>query len=345
MKVGGEAEYFASVSQTHDLLKLVRWARANSLPYLVLGGGSNILISDSGVRGLVIHNRCRQVRIDAVPYCEPESGAEAFLFAESGAATAGAARISVNAGLSGFEWAVSVPGTIGGAVVNNAGAHGGEVQDNLESALVLAADSVSDQGDHIGDDHISGDVVEYRLSDLDYAYRRSSLKHEGNNTLVGASLAVAQGQAQTQDLPPLEQDENIKSSVKPAVRKAGFDAVVLSANFRLTYSNDETEPKRVADQFLAHRRSTQPTEPSLGSMFVNPPNDYAGRLIEAAGLKGFCVGGAQISTLHANFMINRGDATASDIMALVDHAQGVVEAEFGMRLIPEIQLVGEWELG
>lgn len=321
MKVGGKAEFFASVSDTHQLLKLVRWAREESLPYLVLGGGSNILISDRGVRGLVIHNRCRTVRIDQLPYCEVESGTDAYLFAESGAATAGAARTSVRAGLTGFEWAVSVPGTIGGAVVNNAGAHGSEVQDNLESALILVADNQDQAGDIV-----SGDVVEYGLADLEYAYRSSSLKHKAGCDITPSGAA----------------------QYRPAVRKAGFDSVVLSANFRLRYSDDVAEPKARADQFLAHRRSTQPSEPSLGSMFMNPPNDYAGRLIEAAGLKGFRIGGAQISPLHANFMINGGsagkrDATASDILALVDHVQARVEAESGIRLVPEIQLVGEWD--
>jgi len=335
MRVGGLADQFATVNETHQLIKLVRWARANSIPYLLLGGGSNVLISDQGVRGLVIHNRCRQVRVDQLLYCEIDRGKEAFLFVESGAATAGAARISIREGLTGFEWAVSVPGTIGGAVVNNAGAHGGAVQDNLENVLVLAADSQDETGKTI-----SGDVVDYQLVDLAYGYRESALKHKPNRKKVSEQLAI-------------NSEQTTSERVRPAIRKAGFDAVVLSANFRLRYSNDgvrsknaeepQTSPKAMADKFLAHRRSTQPSEPSLGSMFMNPPDSYAGSLIESAGLKGLRIGGAQISPLHANFMINKGVATASDILSLVEHVQMQVAEQSGINLVPEIQLVGEWD--
>lgn len=289
MKVGGPAEYFVVVTTTDQLLKTVRWARSVELPYFVLGGGSNILISDAGIRGLVIHNRCRAVRIDEAPCCVTPLDERPYLFAESGAPTAGAARISVNAGLTGFEWAISVPGTIGGAVVGNAGAHGGEVKDSLEYAWVV---------------DVAGDVVEMRLNDFGYSYRDSSLKH----------------------MKPLQ---------------AGFKPVVLSANFRLRRDEPRAIRER-AEAFLQHRRRTQPTEPSLGSTFVNPPGDYAGRLIEAAGLKGACVGGAEVSGLHANFLINRSGATASDVMRLIDHVQAKVQQRCGVALELEVQLAGEW---
>ncbi|MCB0161123.1 MAG: FAD-binding protein, partial [Caldilineaceae bacterium] len=119
MKVGGPADYFATATDMPQLMKLVRWARRMELPYFILGGGSNVLISDRGMRGLVIDNRSRAMRVDEPPCCEEDR--RPYLFAESGAAMAGVARFSVNAGLTGLEWAVSVPGTIGGAVINNAG--------------------------------------------------------------------------------------------------------------------------------------------------------------------------------------------------------------------------------
>lgn len=298
MKVGGNAEHFATVSSVSQLIKVVRWARAIELPYFILGGGSNILISDAGIRGLVIHNRCRAVRIDeAALQCMKAPDERPFLFAESGAATAGAARTSINEGLTGFEWAVSVPGTIGGAVIGNAGAHGGEIKDSLESALMLDE---------------TGEVRQVEVADFAYEYRDSTLKR----------------------LKPLQ---------------AAFKAVILSANFRLDYVDvsrgDKESSKARAEQFLAHRRRTQPVEPSLGSTFVNPPGDHAGRLIEAAGLKGTQVGGARVSELHANFIINPGgvgSATASDVMGLMEIIRKQVEERCGVILEAEIQMAGEW---
>ncbi|MEZ4729209.1 MAG: UDP-N-acetylmuramate dehydrogenase [Caldilineaceae bacterium] len=292
MKVGGPAEYYATVQTTDQLLKLVRWAHTIRLPYFILGGGSNILISDAGVRGLVIENRCRQVRIDEAPCCQFPHDDRPYLMAESGAAMAGAARVSVRNGLTGLEWAVSVPGTVGGAVVNNAGAHGGEVKDTLAYALLLDE---------------QGDVQEYTVADFRYAYRDSTLKR-----------------------------------LQPLV--AAFKPVVLNANFRLERGDATTIGAR-AERFLQHRRRTQPVEPSLGSTFVNPPNDYAGRLIEAAGLKGMRVGGVEVSQVHANFIVNPGGvgkATAGDVLRLIEQIQTIVAERFGLHLEREIQLVGEW---
>lgn len=292
MKVGGPADYFVTVTTTDQLLKLVRWARSVALPYFLLGGGSNILISDRGIRGLVIENRCRQVRVDEAPCCLFPKDDRPYLMAESGAAMAGVARTSIRAGLTGLEWAVSVPGTVGGAVVGNAGAHGGEVKDSLEYAMLL-------------DSH--GDIQEYKVADFAYAYRDSTLKR-----------------------------------LKPLV--ADFKPVVLSANFRLDRGDKEIATTQ-AEQFLQHRRRTQPVAPSLGSTFVNPPGDYAGRLIEEAGLKGYQVGGVEVSTQHANFIVNPGgvgSGSASDVWSLIEHIQERVAAHCGIALECEVQLVGAW---
>ena len=292
IKVGGAADYFATVSDTHKLLKLVRWARANDLPYLILGGGSNVLISDRGVRGLVIHNRCKAVQVQDAPCCDYPKDRRPFLFAESGALMAGAARTAINAGLTGLEWAVSVPGSVGGAVVNNAGAHGGEVKDSLWDVLLL-------------DDR--GDIQIYRVDDLAYAYRQSSLK-------------------------------------RGRITDVGFGPVLLSANFRLNSGERETI-RSAAQTYLSHRRSTQPVEPSLGSTFVNPPGDFAGRLIEEAGLKGAQLGGIEVSRTHANFLINPGGvgaATAADVVAMIEQIQTEVAHHSGVELEPELQKIGEW---
>ncbi|MBW7882442.1 MAG: UDP-N-acetylmuramate dehydrogenase [Caldilineaceae bacterium] len=292
MKVGGPAEYFAAVNTVHELIRLVRWARAADLPYYLLGGGSNVLVSDAGMRGLVIYNRCRQVRIDEAPCCVFPQDERPFLFAESGASMAGLARRSMAAGLTGLEWAVSLPGTVGGAVVNNAGAYGGEIKDNLYNAMVM-------------DSH--GDIEEIPAAQLDFGYRSSVLKR---------TLPV----------------------------RAGFGPVVLSANFRLALG-EMAAIKATADQNLQHRRRSQPVEPSLGSTFKNPPHDFAGRLIEAAGLKGAIRGGIQVSRQHANFLINPGGvgaATAADAASLIEFIQEVVADRFGVQLEPEVQFVGEW---
>lgn len=292
MKIGGAAQYFATVNSIDQMIKLVRWARGIELPYFILGGGSNMLISDAGIRGLVIHNRCRQVRVDQAPCCDYPRDDRPYLVAESGALMAGVARHSVRESLTGLEWAVSVPGTVGGATVGNAGAHGGEIKDTLEYAMLLDAD---------------GDVVEYQQQDFIYAYRASRLK-------------------------------------QPVAQRAGFNAVVLSTNFRLRMG-DEAEIRARAEQFLQHRRRTQPTAPSLGSTFVNPPGDHAGRLIEQAGLKGKRIGGVEVSDLHANFIVNPGGvgkATANDVVKLIEHIQTTVEQRCGVRLTPEVQFIGEW---
>jgi UDP-N-acetylmuramate dehydrogenase len=302
MKVGGPAEYFATVQTVDQMIFLVRWARAMELPYFVLGGGSNVLISDAGVSGLMIYNRCRQMRIDEAPCCVFPQDDRPFVFAESGFSMAGLARRTIAAGLTGLEWAVSLPGTVGGAVVNNAGAYGGEVKDNLYDAMILGAD---------------GDIEETPAEQLAYVYRSSKLK---------ASAGELSGDPIT-------------------ALNAGFGPVVLSANFRLA-PGDEAAIQAQAERNLQHRRRSQPVEPSLGSTFVNPPGDYAGRLIEAAGLKGAAVGGIQVSRQHANFLINpggEGSGKAADIVALIRHIQQVVEERFGVRLKPEVQFVGDWE--
>lgn len=290
IKIGGPADFFAIVTSIDQLQALVLWAQHVELPYFVLGGGSNMLISDAGIRGLVILNRCRNVRFS--PAGPPEAEEGVILHAESGSAMAGVARQSIRRGLAGLEWAVSLPGTVGGAVVGNAGAYGGEVKDNLIDATVVSA---------------SGNIAALSVNELEYGYRSSSLKRQ-------------------------------------RLLEAGFKPVILRARFRLIADDDGAVRSR-ADEYLSHRRATQPKEPSLGSTFVNPPGDHAGRLIEAAGLKGTRVGGVMVSDRHANFIVNAGgvgQATASDVMRLVEVIQAEVRRAFGIDLVPEVQLAGEW---
>lgn len=284
-KIGGPADLLIHVERVDDLVRLVGLARTWEFPYLLLGGGSNVLVGDGGFRGLVIVNRCRQV----VVHEAGEVDDPVLLSAESGTLLAGLARTAVREGLAGLEWAVSVPGTVGGAVVGNAGAHGGSIADNLWQAEVLDG---------------LGSVTTWQQADFSYAYRRSRLKYPEDDQAAGA--------------------------------------VVLIAVFRLLRGARAELDERAA-RFLAHRRATQPTEASAGSMFRNPAGDYAGRLIEAVGLKGTQVGQVQFSPIHANFLVNLGGAQARDVLAAVRLAQDTIAVQFGVTLEPEILFVGEFE--
>lgn len=287
-KIGGPADLLITVERIDGLIRLVELARGYGMPYLLLGGGSNVLIADAGIRGLVILNRCRQVTRVA-PDSLDDAGEAVLLAAESGAPLAGLARVAIHEGLAGLEWAVSVPGTVGGAVVGNAGAHGGCIADNLREAQILDS---------------QGAVTTWPCAALQYAYRSSRLKSAADPQAAGA--------------------------------------VVLSATFRLVHG-ERPELEASAARFLAHRRATQPTAASVGSIFRNPPGDYAGRLIEAAGLKGMQIGQTQFSPVHANFLVNLGGATAHDVLTAIRLAQDTVAAQFGITLLPEILFVGEFE--
>jgi UDP-N-acetylmuramate dehydrogenase len=278
LKVGGPAEAFVAGTSTDELAAALRWAREHERPVRVIGGGSNLLIADAGVSGLV-------VRYLGVRWHVDEDGDAPLLIAEAGAPISGVARALGRRGLAGFEWAATVPGTVGGAVVNNAGAFGGCMADCLASAWVVDADGVQRT--------LSPD-------DLDYAYRTSILKRG--------------------ELGPV---------------------AVTQIRVRLQRGSAEESTDRIAE-YQAQRTRTQPRQRSAGSVFANPPSDYAGRLIEAAGLKGTRRGGAQISTQHANFILNLGQASAHDVYGLVHLARTTVGEQLGIWLRPEIELFGAW---
>ena len=201
---------------------------------------------------------------------------------------AGLARTAIKAGFSGLEWAVSVPGTVGGAVIGNAGAHGGDIAGNLAEAVVAYPGQ--------GRQTLTGEQMAF-------AYRSSLLKRQ-----------LAAGAAQ------------------PVVLEAAFDLI----------PGDAAALAALAESYLARRRASQPVEPSAGSIFRNPPGDHAGRLVEAVGLKGHRIGGAQISPRHANFIVNVENARAADVRALMDLMQQRVLENTGIELVPEILFMGEW---
>lgn len=276
-RLGGAAEWLYVARHDEDeLIKVIRAAWAADLPVRVIGGGANILVADSGVRGLLVVNRV--VGLDVLP-----DGLT--LSVAAGTSLTQLCRRCQALGLAGFEWAVAVPGTVGGAVVNNAGAHGGDTAASVVEVRVLEADG----------------VVTYAHADLDYAYRHSALKSRPDRRFV-----------------------------------------VLSALMRFT-PGDPAEIQARMDEYNAHRKRTQPGGASLGSVFKNPPGDFAGRLIEAAGLKGLRVGSAMVSDKHANFIVNDdASGSADDYYRLVRQVQAAVLAHSGVTLETEIEFIGEF---
>jgi UDP-N-acetylmuramate dehydrogenase len=248
-RVGGCADAFLEVKSSEDLASSVLSIWDLEMPFVLLGGGSNVLISDAGVRGIVILNKTGKIRFDEIPHVPT-------VWAESG----------VN-------------------LVGNAGAHSSDIASTLRLAEIL---------------HLEDGRQSWIGEQFGFQYRSSVLK-----------------------------------------RNPG-EAIVLSATLELKHNIAE-DIKKTMDTYRDYRRSTQPRGSTMGSMFKNPPNDYAGRLIEAAGLKGFRVGDAQISPVHANFFINLGRASASDVMSLIYRAQNDVLEMFDVSLELEIELLGEWD--
>ena len=276
-RVGGPADALLVANTANDLAGIMQRLWQMDAPYWVLGGGSNVLVSDAGLRGVVVINRARQVRFN-------DATTPPSVWAESGANFGALARQAANRGLSGLEWAAGIPGTLGGAVVGNAGAFGGDMSGNLLLAEILHPN---------GREH-------WPVERLEYAYRTSILKRQPGQY------------------------------------------VVLSATLALQTSTPEAVQAR-SNEFTERRHQTQPPGASMGSMFKNPPGDAAGRLIDAAGLKGFQIGDAQISPLHGNFFINHGQACAADIYALISLARTQVAEKFAVTLELEVELLGFWE--
>ncbi len=286
LQLGGPADIWLTAATVADLVEAVKLARQHRVPVFILGSGANLLIGDEGIRGLVIQNRAD--RIDFPAQSRPAAGERVVLTTDSGVALPSLARRCARRGLSGLEWAVGVPGTVGGAVVNNAGAYGRDMAYNL-----IKADLLSPKGEQVWQ------PVEW----FQYSYRSSRLKKLSGN-----------------------QD--------PAW-------VVLRAELEMIQTPVARIEAEMA-RFNERRKASQPAGATIGSMFKNPPGDYAGRLIEAAGLKGYRQGQAQISTVHANFFQNLGGATAGDVIDLIRTAREAVKQKFGIDLELEIEIVGRF---
>lgn len=273
-RIGGPADYFIMPRSPEEIKTAIALCKEAEVPCYIMGNGSNLLVGDGGFRGAVIqiYKNMSQVRI------EGDS-----IRAQAGALLAKIAAEALEHGLTGFEFASGIPGTLGGAVMMNAGAYGGEMKHVLSEANVLSRD---------------GELLLLKADEMEMGYRTSIV--------------------------------------------AKRDYVVLEATLALKPGNPEEIRARM-EELKEKRVSKQPLEyPSAGSTFKRPEGYFAGQLIENAGLRGFSVGGAQVSEKHCGFVINKGNATAKDVISLMEQVQDRVEAMSGVRLEPEVRRMGEF---
>lgn len=271
--IGGPAELMAQPQSEAELQSLLMKAAEAAVPVTLVGNGSNLLVRDKGIRGLVIKlgSMLRDINVSGN-----------MLTFGSGVSLAQASKKAAELGLSGMEFAVGIPGSIGGAVYMNAGAYDGEMSKVVKSVRVMDA---------------AGEVSELSAGELDFGYRHSALQ--------------------------------------------GSSKIVTSVTVELAAGDKQDIAEKMAD-FSNRRITKQPLElPSAGSMFKRPPGYFAGTLIDQTGLKGYTVGGAQVSTKHAGFVVNIGGATAADVLQLISDVQAKVFAAHGVHLEPEVLVLGE----
>ena len=272
-RIGGQAEILVLPQTNSQIIAVIDYARREQIPYIIMGNGTNLLVKDGGIRGIVIKLAKNFGRISL-------RGQE--MNAQAGASLNGAAELACRKGLKGLEFAAGIPGTFGGAVSMNAGAYDGEMKDVITSATVLKQDNA---------------IEVWSAEELGFAYRKSRVITEG--------------------------------------------AVLLEVTLHLE-KDDPAKIRERMNHLLSLRKAKQPLQyPSAGSTFKRPPGHYAGALIEKAGLKGFRIGDAQVSPLHAGFIINLGNATARDVIRLIEAIQEAVLTQFGILLEPEVRIVGE----
>ena len=273
-RVGGPADYFVCPKCNAEVKKIVELCKSEQMPFYILGNGSNLLVGDKGYRGVVIqiYKEMNDIEVQGE-----------HIYVEAGALLSRIGSIALEAELTGFEFAAGIPGTVGGAVVMNAGAYGGEMKDILESVVVLTPE---------------GELKELKNDELELGYRTSII--------------------------------------------AKKEYVVLSAIFKLSYGNKDAIREKM-NELKVQRTTKQPLEyPSAGSTFKRPEGYFAGKLIQDAGLRGFQVGGAQVSEKHCGFVINKDQATAADIVELMEQVSAIVKEKFDVELEPEVKRLGEF---
>lgn len=273
-RIGGPADLFAAPVTEKAAAEIVRICREQEFPFYVIGNGSNLLVSDAGYRGLALqlYRNLSKITVDGET-----------VTAQAGAMLSVIAKRALEAGLTGFEFASGIPGTIGGAAVMNAGAYGGEMKDVLTEVTVLTREN---------------EIRVIPVESLELGYRHSAVQ------------------------------EN--------------DWIVLGAKLKLRVG-DPAKIRERMEELKAQRVEKQPLEfPSAGSTFKRPEGYFAGKLIMDAGLRGFSVGGAQVSEKHCGFVVNRGNATAQDVRRLMDEVSRRVKVQFGVTLEPEVRMLGDF---
>lgn len=273
-RVGGPADYFVTPSTVEEVKEIVALCKKEGMPYYILGNGSNLLVGDKGYRGVMIqiYKEMSGIEVDGE-----------IIRVQAGALLSRIGVTALEAELQGFEFAAGIPGTMGGAVVMNAGAYGGEMKDILVDATVLTPE---------------GEVLVLKNEELELGYRTS------------------------------------------VIAKKNY--IVLEATVKLAKGSKEEIRGRM-DELKVQRTTKQPLEyPSAGSTFKRPTGYFAGKLIQDAGLRGFQVGGAQVSEKHCGFVINKDNATAADVVELMKQVADKVHAEFGVTLEPEVKRIGEF---
>ncbi len=273
-RIGGPADLFAAPVTQEQTAAVVRVCREQNYPFYVIGNGSNLLVSDQGYRGLVLqlYRNFSDISVDGE-----------VITVQAGAMLSVIAKRALEAGLGGFEFASGIPGTIGGAVVMNAGAYGGEMKDVLTEVTVLTREN---------------EIRTVPVQELELGYRHSVVPENG--------------------------------------------WIVLGAKIRLRKGDPDAIRRRM-EELKEQRVSKQPLEfPSAGSTFKRPEGYFAGKLIMDAGLRGYTVGGAQVSEKHCGFVVNRGEATAADVLQLIKDVRTRVREQFGVTLEPEVRMLGEF---
>jgi UDP-N-acetylmuramate dehydrogenase len=303
--IGGPAEYFAEPDE-QQLISICRLTAAHGIPLTIIGNGSNLLVRDAGIRGMVVAIAKNMSEIQIL-----DGG---HIYVGAGAMLSKVANTAARMGLTGMEFAAGIPGSIGGAVVMNAGAYGGEIKDILVSVRVLAPD---------------GTV-------------RAIAAPDGSHLTVTASELACSGttgSAQPVDIRTLPASALDLSYRHSNIPEQG--CIVLGAEFALQAGDPETITQTMAD-LRARRIDKQPLEYySAGSTFKRPEGYFAGKLIMDAGLRGYSVGDAQVSEKHCGFVVNRGSATAAEVLQLIADVQAKVRGLFGVELEPEIKIIGD----
>ncbi|SEN84750.1 UDP-N-acetylmuramate dehydrogenase [Amphibacillus marinus] len=271
-KLGGQADYFVMPTTIQEIQAIVKLADREQIPFTLLGNGSNLIVRDGGIRGIVMNlKKLNKIARD-----------HNTVIAQSGARIIDTSYYALDQSLSGLEFACGIPGTVGGALYMNAGAYGGEIKDCLKEAVVI---------------DLTGQLLTLAADQLELDYRTSNIPDNGY--------------------------------------------IVIEARFALV-ENDHAQIKAIMDDLTERRESKQPLEyPSCGSVFKRPPGYFAGQLIQDSQLQGKGIGGAEVSTKHAGFIVNKNSATATDYIAVIEMVQKKVKENYGVILEREVRIIGE----